>query len=85
MCLEGKRSSKINGMHVGVALLRIQFDEAVQKLSGEEPNVVLGAIKRACGLPDGHEDKPSPPFSLRWVLHDPGRLSRMVGAYLNQD
>ena len=84
LCLEGKSSAKINGMRVGVGLLRVQFEKAV-KLSGEEPDVVLGAIKRACGLPDGNEDKPYPPFSIRWISHDPGRLSRMVGAYLKQD
>ena len=83
LCLEGKSSATINGVRVGVGLLRVQLEEAVMH-SGEEPEVILGALRLACGLPEGHDDRPSPPFSLRWVLHDPGRLPRMVGAYFKQ-
>ena len=83
LCLEGKSYATINGVRVGVALLRVQLEDAVRK-SGEDPSVILDAIRIACELPEGHEDKPTPPFSLRWILHDPGRMSRMVGAYFKQ-
>ena len=64
------------------------LDEELKSLCvsrGEGPDIVLGALRLAWGLLAGQEDRPHPPFSLRWVLHDPARLSRMVGAYLKQD
>ena len=83
LCLEGKSSAKINGVRVGVGLLHIQLEEMVRQTS-EGPDVILGALRLACELPEGHDDRPMPPFSLRWILHDPGRLSRMIGAYFKQ-